>query len=271
MKVRRIDFSPDEWIAGCQGLSEEEEGVYVRLVARIYSRGGPLQLHNLADYCGSDPRRFWRIVNQLWQKGKVQIRHDVEPTSPQDLAKIGGTLAIHRCEVELKSAQDRSEIGANLARKRWKNNNIVDAVPHIRARSTNHQPSTIKNPPIAPQGGQSDAPAEEVSSPNPNPPAENLSEPRMLGKQQRNPVEPEGFSEVWAAYPRHVGKGSARTAYRKALRKIGPKDLLAAVQRYASERRGQDQQFTPHPATWLNQERWADEAGYRPRSKMNGV
>jgi hypothetical protein len=148
-KIRRVDLSPDEWIAGCQGLSEEEEGIYMRLTTRMYSRGGPLALAGLAAYCGSDPRKFWRIVRQLWAKNKVIIRDqngwDIEPTSRGDLAEIGETLAIHRCEVELKCARDRSEIGEKLAAKRWNINKVIDAVPHMRARSTNHQPSTINH------------------------------------------------------------------------------------------------------------------------------
>ena len=36
--------------------------------------------------------------------------------------------------------------------------------------------------------------------------------------------------------------------------------------RYAASRAGEPEQFTVHPATWLNADRWLDEA-----SKPNGV
>jgi len=72
------------------------------------------------------------------------------------------------------------------------------------------------------------------------------------------------FEYWWTHYPKRVGKGSARLAYRRALRKFandpyGAEQLLQAVQRYAASRRGQDKQYTLNPTTWLNQERWDDE------------
>ena len=71
--------------------------------------------------------------------------------------------------------------------------------------------------------------------------------------------ETDGFPDWWATYPRHVGKGAARKAYAKAVKTVSPEALLAGVRRYAAARLGQDESFTAHPATWLNQERWSDE------------
>lgn len=64
------------------------------------------------------------------------------------------------------------------------------------------------------------------------------------------------FERFWSAYPRKVGKGAAQKAWRAAMRKTTPDAVIAAVQRFAWP---DDQQFIPHPATWLNAERWADE------------
>ena len=41
-KIRRIDFSPDEWLAGTRELTLEERGAYWDVCALIYSRGGPI-------------------------------------------------------------------------------------------------------------------------------------------------------------------------------------------------------------------------------------
>lgn len=70
--------------------------------------------------------------------------------------------------------------------------------------------------------------------------------------------EPEGFSSFWMAYPRKIAKGAAVKAYAKALKTTTPDVLLAAASRFASERLGQDEKFTPHPSTWLNAQRWDD-------------
>lgn len=72
--------------------------------------------------------------------------------------------------------------------------------------------------------------------------------------------EPEGFAAFWMAYPRKIAKGAAIRAYSKALRLTTPVELLAAATRYATERQGQDEKFTAHPASWLNAQRWEDEA-----------
>jgi hypothetical protein len=68
----------------------------------------------------------------------------------------------------------------------------------------------------------------------------------------------DGFTEFWAMYPRKIGKGAARTAYRRALKKTEHPNILTALHLY-NLTRPQDPQYIPHPATWLNQERWADE------------
>jgi hypothetical protein len=64
------------------------------------------------------------------------------------------------------------------------------------------------------------------------------------------------FDRWWAAYPRKVGKGAAVRAYASAVRKVPPDTLLSALTAYRFDSR---EQFIPHPATWLNGERWLDE------------
>ena len=73
-----------------------------------------------------------------------------------------------------------------------------------------------------------------------------------------------GFEKFWLACPRRIGKEAARKAYEKARKTTSDSELLEGIRRYATSRAGQDEQYTVHPATWLNQGRWADEpaAGY---------
>lgn len=68
------------------------------------------------------------------------------------------------------------------------------------------------------------------------------------------------FDSWWESYPRKDAKGGARKAYRAARKKASAEVLLAAVrgQREALVAR-KAQGFCPYAATWLNQERWADE------------
>jgi|GEM_PF-2196909 len=69
------------------------------------------------------------------------------------------------------------------------------------------------------------------------------------------------FEAFWSAYPRKDGKASARKAYDRARRKIGHEAIMRAVSAWPfgeNVRNGQD--FRPHPASWLNGERWNDES-----------
>lgn len=68
-----------------------------------------------------------------------------------------------------------------------------------------------------------------------------------------------GFDDFWQAYPRKVGKGHARLAYAKALKKTTPENLMAAVMLFSAAMQGKEKQYIPHPTTWLNGERWEDD------------
>ncbi|MBN6054561.1 hypothetical protein JYK22_21645, partial [Nonomuraea sp. RK-328] len=70
------------------------------------------------------------------------------------------------------------------------------------------------------------------------------------------------FVAFWENYPRKVGKPSARTAWRKAIKdKVDPQLLInaAAAFRDDPERRRQAKRFTPHASRWLNDERYLVE------------
>jgi len=67
-----------------------------------------------------------------------------------------------------------------------------------------------------------------------------------------------GFADFWRAYPRKEAKGVAEKAYARALsRGAKSSELLTALKstQFNMEDEGK---FIPHPATWLNQDRWLD-------------
>ena len=69
------------------------------------------------------------------------------------------------------------------------------------------------------------------------------------------------FDAFWSAYPRKVGKGAASKSFDRAIMKTDLKTMLDAIeaQKQSEQWRRDGGQFIPYPATWLNQERWADE------------
>lgn len=76
------------------------------------------------------------------------------------------------------------------------------------------------------------------------------------------------FEVFWEAYPNRVAKPAARKAFAKARPKVADVEvLIAAVERqrdWDAWQRG----FIPHPATWLNQERWTDEQPQSPKAHV---
>ena len=63
------------------------------------------------------------------------------------------------------------------------------------------------------------------------------------------------FGQFWLAYPRKVGKGAAIKAFVSARKKAPMQTIMDGLSRLKFD----DVKFCPHPTTWLNQERWADE------------
>jgi hypothetical protein len=65
------------------------------------------------------------------------------------------------------------------------------------------------------------------------------------------------FEKFWNTYPIKVGKGAAMKAWVKAIKRATPEIITEGAGRYASDP-NREPEFTAHPATWLNGDRWLD-------------
>ena len=74
----------------------------------------------------------------------------------------------------------------------------------------------------------------------------------------QNPESADAFARFWDVYPKKVGKKDAEKAFKKVL--VDVQILIDAVnrQKKSSQWCKDGGQFIPHPATWLNNERWND-------------
>ena len=72
-------------------------------------------------------------------------------------------------------------------------------------------------------------------------------------------VEDPLFDRFWNLYPRKVGKGQAQAAWKAAAKKVDPQLIIEGLQIHMPDLTDKPPQFIPHPATWLNGERWADQ------------
>lgn len=132
-----------------------------------------------------------------------------------------------RCDAEIQAYHGRSTIARNKANKRWKN---ADASKNDATALPRHSNS------IAPE-----------------PKCHANREPRT-----DNQIYILSFNEFWKHYPRKIAKANAE----KAWLRIKPDDKLTKKIILAINKQGlrnREIQFVPHPATWLNGQRWEDE------------
>lgn len=101
----------------------------------------------------------------------------------------------------------------------------------------------------------------------------------------RTRVIESGFEGLWKVYPRKTGKRTAQQAFERAVRRLAgkgqPADGLqpaintivsgAAEFARATVEAGTELRFIPHPSTWLNGDRWADETGPVPGRELTAA
>ena len=95
----------------------------------------------------------------------------------------------------------------------------------------------------------------------------NIKETNTRRIQSTKSMPNEDFELFWSTYPRKIGKGSSKTAFEKALTKATYEEIMDGCRLYAESGNLPEMQYIPHPTTWLNQERWADDIGSLGRSK----
>lgn len=232
-KMPWVRFFPSDWLGGTRGMSAVETGVYITLIATMYERGEPIvEDHSrLARLCGASNSAFKKALETLIDEGKI--------------TRSDRGLWNDRVEKEQVYLSEKSEVGSRAANARWnKNDNKNNGGDDANALR-----------------GQSEGNA------NQKPDTRNHS--RDANASISKDFDREFETEFWPIYPRKVGKGQALKAYRAARKQADCATIVAGARRYASERAGQDQQFTRHASTWLNGAGWLDEPSSPPRPSAN--
>lgn len=140
MKIRHIDWYPDEWLGGTIELGNAERGLYITACNLIYSTGGPITRERLRAACRDHGHAFNRQLATLIEAGKLVVN--------------GGQIINKRSINELQKAHKRSanaqQNGSKGGRPHNQNNEVEKPEgfrgEKLRARSltTNYQPSTKK-------------------------------------------------------------------------------------------------------------------------------
>ncbi|WP_022727246.1 DUF1376 domain-containing protein [Fodinicurvata sediminis] len=271
MKVRRVDYYPDEYIAGVGNvLRADEAGVYWMVCTLIMSEGGPIPYNDrrLAGLCMIRPSQLRRIIEKLVDMGKLGL------DDGNKLYQKRAQSEVERASKRIQSASENGAKGGRPSQKTQENQDKGKAIGLSAEKlTTNHQPPTTnQTPPYkSPQGDEADddgvgfldQPDEEqggdAAPQDPNPPDD---EPELANEATWSKAEIDAlFERFWSACPRKVGKQKARQKFGTALtrHRADPEAVIAAMERYAESRQGEDPKYTVHPATWLNEGRWQDE------------
>jgi len=254
VKVRVVSLSPDEWLSGAAVLQADERGCYITICCLIYSHGGPIPDDpiDLARLCNVTKARWERIRSELIRRGKVIER--------------AGFLTQSRCEKELDHASLRFQKALDHAR--------LGGISSGKSRSLSkgynglgEPDASFQNEPILRKKEDSSLFKLEEDSQKVDTDSYRLRdsstdrESKTLDQSANLKNGFDGAFEVWwQRCPRKIGKGQARAAYRSARKKVNAEVLITAIEKFAEQCAGKDQKFIPHPATWLNGERWADES-----------
>lgn len=190
----------------------------------------------LAGLTNGSEREVVKLIDELRENGVFS----------EDEAGLIYSRRMKRDQEVMLAAIENGSKGGNPTLIQNTAENSEDRINGGLTPSDNHthklQEARSKNTPIVPTGD-----------------ADTQDDNGNSGSETEGPAR--DFEAFWSAYPRKDGKASARKAYDKARRKIGHEAIMRAVSAWPfgdNLRNGQD--FRPHPASWLNGERWNDES-----------
>jgi len=129
--------------------------------------------------------------------------------------------------------------------------------------TSNQKPETRNqnSTPIVPKGTDSPPPfGSDLDSDRPPPPTDQSETGKKKKGSRPKLVWTEETKAIYLAYPRKIAPDAALRAIQKRLAQgIPAATLLAAVTAYATATAGTEREFIPHPATWFNAGRFADD------------
>lgn len=177
------------------------------------------------------------------------------------LSRIGDLCGGISGDTVRRQIRELERVGAVCVRPRFdEHGGQTSNMYHVHfAQNTKCEGPTVTDAtaPLAPTQGDPLAPVTPKQRPIDN-------------QDPRNEERTTPFDDFWTAYPRKKGKGQARTAWAKAVKKVDPAVIISGCVQFRQwcEQDGTEAQFIPHASTWLNGERWTDERDPQPQSRM---
>jgi len=230
MSLPYFRLYPTNYEAKTAHLSLIEDGAYNRLLRLCWMTPGC----SLPD-------------DEDWIMRRMRVRDDAEREAVRSVLaeyfeRADERLLNSRLMQEHQHARERHQIASKNSVKRWSKNKPLE---------TNEKDPCKRN------AGNMRAQCGRNANQNQN-------------QNYNTPIPPEGaggFDEFWKTYPRKVGKAAAQRAYAKAAKETDPSEILGGLTAQLPALLASDVQYQPHPATWLNQGRWADEVSDKAQEK----
>ncbi|MDL2408737.1 DUF1376 domain-containing protein [Rhizobium calliandrae] len=239
----------DAYIADTQHLTNEEHGVYLRLLMfawRTAECGLPDDDRRLALMVGVTPKKwatlkpvvmgFWTLREGLWtQKRLTAGREFVERSREQ---KRAAGFASSNAKALKKNNTIPTAVVTEVPTER------VTEVPTERQQSISISIKDNNSRKTSSRDGAENGLSEA-----------NIREPK------KDLIATEFEEKFWPVYPRKVDRKDALAAFRKARMKVPLDTIVTAVTAFAIEARGKDPQYVKHAARWINACSWENVAG----------
>lgn len=213
-----------DYLGDTYHLRAIEHGGYLLMIAHYWRAGclpdDPDKLARIARMTRKEWDRYGDTIMQFFPDGKHK-----------------------RIDGERTKAETISEVNKLSAKKRWNNNEQSKSLETLTEVDANaEQAHSVGN-------------ANHNHSYNHNQLYKKKENPKER-KIRSKPLADSDFEKFWSSYPKKVGRGAAERAWKKAVQLATAEEITRIAKVYPW---GDDKQFIPHPATWLNQQRWQDD------------
>lgn len=212
-------------------LTRSQHGAYLLLLMAYWRKGGALPADDtrLAAIAKATPKEWRRLRPVMADFFEIRDGHWHQKRADRELTRAAALMEARSIGGQ-RTAQARRKIPDSN-----ENNDLKTAEQAFR-----HALSGRPLPSQEPEQEQTDS--------------DSVLEESLGGKKE------DGFADFFAAFPRRVAQRAAEIAYSAARERASAQTLFAGAQRYAASVTGTDPRYIAHAATWLDADRWLDEA-----------
>ena len=234
-----FQFYPQDFIGGTCHMSNEEVGLYIRLLSLLWIRGGtmPFDVERLARMTGTPLLEF----DRLWQELQSKF-------------EIAGNVISHARFDEMIATRERRQAAGSLTGK-------LGGRPKKETQTKGKDKGNRKA--IERQSKRNVMKNEDRRMKN---------EECSLTTEKRSRYTPD-FETFWNVYPpkRKNKKGECFKFWNRAIADgVNPSEIIDAATEYASSPEGLGE-FCPSPSPWLNACRWEDDRNSWRTSQSKGT